>query len=293
MIKRIVIFLKAIRVVESALMLGFPLIGTLFAMSDLSWGAFMKTLRFLLPTYGMVIYVYALNSWGGIDEDRRNKRLENHPVLTGEITPLQLTVVAICGLVISFFLYLLWLPECFAIAMAIACNWTLYSHPKIMAKSKPIYGSLIHFTGGILQFLLGWVVLKDLSFDGLAPAIYFAAVFTAGHMNHEVKDHDADKAGGIRTNAVVFGPRRMLHIAFAVFLLGALYLLAVSNADLVPWRLSLPFIAIAPLHAIAHFTMLPAPNKAYRVSYQQTYRSLYVAAGFVMFITQFVRLWDV
>ncbi len=293
MIKRLVIFLKAIRVVESALMLGFPLIGTWFALRDLSWGAFVQTLRFLLPTYCMVIYVYALNSWGGIEADRANARLEDHPVLTGDITPNQLVVVAITGLVLSFFFYLLWLPECFAIAMAIACAWTLYSHPKILAKSKPVYGSLIHFTGGILQFLLGWVVVRELSLSGLATALYFAAVFTAGHMNHEVKDHDADKASGVNTNAVVFGPQRMLHIAFSVFMLGAGYLYLASKAGLIPWALSLPFIAIAPLHAIAHFALRPLPGETYRINYQKVYRSLYVVAGTAVLIIQIIRLWNV
>ncbi len=286
MIRRVVVFLKAIRALESTLMVGFPLIGTFFALTRVTGVEVVDILKFLPSTYGLVIYVYALNSWGGIETDRANARLGHHPVLTGDITAKQLLVVAFVGLAVSFFLYLVWLPRCFPIALAIFAVWTLYSHPSVLAKGRPIWGSVIHFTGGILQFLLGWIVVRDIDAPAVALALFFAGVFAAGHLNHEVKDHDADKAIGLRTNAVVFGPRRMLNVALAVFGVFAAYLVVVSLRGLIDWSLSWPFVAIFPLHVLAHFSLRPRPPEVYRRSYQVVYRTLYVAAGLVTLTTQ-------
>lgn len=291
MIRRLIIFLKSIRALESTLMIGFPLIGTFFALPDLSWDSGAKIARFLLPTYGLVIFVYALNSWGGVESDRRNRRLDAHPVLTGEITPRQLLFVATAGLIVAFTFYLLWLPRCFPLALAIACTWTIYSHPQIMAKSKPVYGSLIHFVGGVLQVLLGWATLAPLSGQALALAIYFSGVFAAGHMNHEVKDHDADKAAGLRTNAVIFGPDRMIRVALGLFFLSGVYLLCISGYGIVPWSLTWPFLVVVPIHALAHFIILTPSSPTYSIAYQKTYRLLYATAGAIVIVTQIARLW--
>lgn len=289
--KRIVIFLKTIRALESTLMCGFPLIGTLFAVREPSWGVGFTVLRFLIATYGLVIYVYVLNSWGGIEADRRNARLGDHPVLTGEVTPNQLRAVFFTGLAVSFFLYLIWLPQCFPIAFSIMCVWTIYSHPDILAKAKPVYGNLVHFAGGILQFLLGWVFLSPITWQAFLLAVYFAGIFAAGHLNHEVMDHDADKEMGLATNAVVFGPRRMLNVAFGFFTFWAIYLALVSAAGFAPWRWSAPFLVIFPIHVIAFKTMLPSKEGVYSRSYQKVYRILYVSAGAVVLIERFAEIW--
>jgi len=291
MIRRAVIFLKTIRAVESTLMCGFPLIGTLFALRVLSWSVAWTVLRFIIATYGLVIYVYVLNSWGGIETDRRNKRLGEHPVLTGEVSPNQLMVVFYIGLAVSLLLYTLWLPQCLPIALAIAANWTLYSHPDILAKARPVYGNLVHFAGGALQFLLGWVILSPISWRGLLLAMYFAGVFAAGHLNHEVMDHDADKEMGLRTNAVVFGPLRMLNVAFAFFCFWALYLGVISFLGVVPFSWTLPFLIVFPIHAIAYWLMRPGPNGAYPLGYQKFYRTLYVGAGAFVFMIRLFQSW--
>jgi 4-hydroxybenzoate polyprenyltransferase len=290
MIRRIVVFLKTIRAVESTLMCGFPLIGTLFAVDEFSRGLVHSVIRFLVATYGLVIYVYVLNSWGGLETDRKNRRLEDHPVLTGEVTANHLMAVFYIGLAVSFALYLLWVPQCFPIALAIASIWTMYSHPDIMAKARPIFGNLVHFSGGILQFLLGWILLKPIEGAGLLLAVYFAGIFSAGHLNHEVMDHDADREMGLRTNAVVFGPHRMLSVAFGFFTFWSIYLFAITIYGFVPASWTIPFLVVYPIHAIAHFKFRPAPGETYRLEYQKIYRALYVAAGVVVLLTRIFRL---
>ncbi|MCZ7585688.1 MAG: hypothetical protein M5R36_21465 [Deltaproteobacteria bacterium] len=113
MIGRLLVFLKAIRAFESTLMCGFPLVGTVFAMRELNAATVATIVRFVVATYGLVIYVYTLNSWGGAEADAANARLGEHPLVTGEITKTQLMAVCLGGLALSFFLYLRWFPQCF------------------------------------------------------------------------------------------------------------------------------------------------------------------------------------
>jgi 4-hydroxybenzoate polyprenyltransferase len=291
MIRRAFIFLKAIRVVESTLMTGFPLIGLIFAMQP---GAISHPIDFLttvalfcFSTFFLVIYVYAFNSWGGMEADKLNQRLDDHPVLTGDITERQLRIIAYAGIAVNLILFRAFFPRCLFLAPFIAVNWTIYSHPKVMAKARPVWGTTVHFIGGVLQVLLGYVVLLPFEPRGVLASVYFALVFAAGHLNHEVKDHDADKNAGLRTNAVVFGPRRMLSVAFVVFTVAFFYLLGIVIAGYVSWLEAWSFLAIYPVHLLLHRRMIKGlGDEVYDISYQRAYRALFVAAGAVLLITK-------
>ena len=291
MIRRIIIFLKAIRALESLLMTGFPLIGFIIAMHP---GAFESVGQmvgivalFCFSTFFLVIYVYCFNSWGGIEADRLNQRLDDHPVLTGDITERQLRIITYTGVALNLMLYYAFFPRCFFLAPFIAINWTIYSHPKIMAKAKPLAGTTVHFIGGVLQLLLGYVVLMPYDMRGVLASIYFALVFAAGHVNHEVKDHDADLEAGLKTNAVVFGPRRMLFVAFAMFTAAFFYLLAITLAGFMTWSESWPFLAIYPVHLLLHRRMMATlQDRVYDRQYQRLYRLLFMAAGIVLLFTK-------
>ena len=294
MIRRVLIFLKAIRVVESTLMTGFPLIGFIFALNQSSfesiWRLIATAALFCFSTFFLVIYVYSFNSWGGIKADKLNTRLEDHPVLTGEITEWQLRAIAYTGIALNLILYYILFPRCFVLAPLIALNWTFYSHPKIMGKALPIAGTAIHFVGGVLQLLLGYVVISDFNLHGILGSIYFALIFAAGHLNHEVKDHDADSEAGLKTNAVVFGPKKMLLAAFVVFTIAFAYLLTITLAGVLIFAESWPFLAIFPIHFLLHRHMVANLNgRVFDKSYQRNYRLLFLAAGIVLVAT---KLWE-
>ena len=297
MIRRLFIYLKAIRVVESTLMTGFPLIGFIVALHHGAFHTFAEmvytVILFCLSTFPLVIYVYTFNSWGGRNADSHNKRLDDHPVLTGEMSERELRYLAYAGLITNLILYWVLFPRCFVLAPLIALNWTAYSHPRVMAKARPIAGTTVHFIGGVLQVLLGYVVISGFDLKGLLFAVYFSMVFSAGHLNHEVKDYNADKEAGLRTNAIVFGPRFMLNIAFALFTISFFYLLFLSLGN----RLSLvetwPFLAIYPGHLWLHIRMIGSlKDRVYDLKYQRDYRALFVAAGVILLATKLLFMWN-
>ena len=67
--------LRGLRVPETLLMLGFPLIGALHALTEPSLHALQQTLVFALATYLLFSSIYCFNSFCGHTADRLNVRL--------------------------------------------------------------------------------------------------------------------------------------------------------------------------------------------------------------------------
>jgi 4-hydroxybenzoate polyprenyltransferase len=281
MMRRLWKYFLATRPLESALMIGFPLIGALIALGE--WRDIGLLLaRFFVATYPLVMYVYCLNSYGGVAHDRGNARLNGNPAVTGEVSPRELVDLAYAGAFVSGLLYSLWFPRCLIPWLLILANWTIYSHPALYAKGKPIAGSLVHFAGGVLQFLLGYAAVRPLDRRAAALGVYFALAFAAGHLNHEVMDFEPDRAAGLRTNAVAFGPRRMFAVAFGIFALAFAYLLVLTIAGWISWRYSWPYLAIFFPHLLLHARATAGEWTGYDRTYQAVYRALFVAAGFAL-----------
>jgi 4-hydroxybenzoate polyprenyltransferase len=281
MMKKIWQYLLATRPIESCLMIGFPLIGAFIALD--SWDSFgWLVLKFFIATYPLVMYVYCLNSYGGREHDRVNERLNRNPAVTGEVTPREMLGLTFGGAFASGVLYFLWFPHCLLPWMLIIANWTLYSHPAIYAKSKPLAGTTVHFIGGVLQFVLGYAAVRPIDAAAVLIGVYFSLVFSAGHLNHEVKDHDADLAAGLKTNAVVFGPQRMFGVAFAIFTFAFLYLAALVWRGVVDLHLAWPYLAIYVPHLVLHVRA----KQGYDRKYQIVYRSLFVLAGVLLAVSK-------
>jgi len=289
MIKKIWQYWLATRPVEATLMIGFPLIGMFLGLSawhQVGW----LLLKFYIATYPLVMYVYCLNSYGGLEHDRINQRLSDNPAVTGEVTPFELLILTYGGAFFSGLLYFLWFPGCLFPWLLIIFNWTLYSHPSIYAKARPITGTSIHFLGGILQFLLGWGAVHSIDGHSILIAIYFSLIFSAGHLNHEVKDHDPDKAAGLTTNAVAFGPEKVFSFAFGVFTFAFFYLLILSLFKILAWRYALPYLAIYPFHLLLHRQATHGAWTGYNRMYQVVYRTLFVTAGAILVLAKWWSL---
>lgn len=287
--KKLWLYLLATRPIESVLMIGFPLIGMMMALEDrlgLAWLA----IKFFIATYPLVMYVYCLNFYGGLEHDRGNARLSDNPAVTGAVTPRELLLLTGGGAVLSGGLYYWWFPLCLPVWALIIVNWTLYSHPAFYYKARPIAGSIIHFCGGVLQFVLGFAAVKPLNATAMLIGVYFAMVFAAGHMNHEVKDHEADLAAGLRTNAVKYGPRYMFNIAFLLFTFAFAYLVLISALGIVPWALSGAYLAVYPPHLAMHLYAVTGRRTGYSRTYQVIYRALFLSAGVVLVIIQWQAL---
>ena len=163
--------------------------------------------------------------------------------------------------------------------MAIAALSALYSLPRFNWKGRPLLNSAAHLAGGALHFLLGYSLGNSIDRRGLATATFFALTFAAGHLTQEVRDHQGDVLNAIRTNAVIFGPRRTFAASLALFTLAYALLLLLALQGILPHPLA-ALIALYPIHLRWSLKTLAEGLTYASIRRLQTrYRALYAIIG--------------
>jgi len=175
-------------------------------------------------------------------------------------------------------------PVTLGLSLAIAALSALYSLPRFDWKGRPLLNSATHLAGGTLHFLLGYSVGNAIDRRGFAIAAFFALIFAAGHLTQEIRDHRGDAVSGIRTNAVVFGPRRTFAASLALFTLAHVLLLALALQGLLPR----PLAALAALYVVQLSWSLESLGAGLTYEsvcrLQTRYRVLYAIIGVAMVI---------
>ena len=143
---------------------------------------------------------------------------------------------------------------------------------------------MAHLAGGILHFLLGYSVGRTIDGRGVAIATFFALIFAAGHLTQEIRDHEGDALNGIRTNAVVFGPRRTFAASLALFTAAHALLLLLALEGLLPRALAF----VVALYAVqlwwSRQALRDGLTYASVCQLQTRYRALYEVIGVAMVI---------
>ena len=158
----------------------------------------------------------------------------------------------------------------------------LYSLPRFNWKGRPLLNSAAHLAGGVLHFLLGYSLGNAIDRRGLAIATFFALTFAAGHLTQEVRDHQGDVLNAIRTNAVIFGPRRTFAASLALFTLAHALLLLLALQGILPRPLA-ALVALYPIHLRWSLkTLAEGLTYASIRRLQARYRALYAIIGLAM-----------
>lgn len=263
------------RCAEALLVSGFTFVGALFAAPRPAALWSPRALLFFVASYLVIISIYAFNSWAGLREDRANPRL----AAAGFGSEREYAAVSAGTLAgaLAFFAFLR--PAAIPYALGIFFLWGLYSFPRYGAKYVPVAGTIVHIAVGITQFQQGWALIGEPGMRSLFLSLYFALILSAGHVNHELIDHDADRAAGIVSGAVRFGIRRwiLLHLGIAVS--GASLLIALNGAEWWGFPQSLPFLVASLLHTASALTLLRGESRQHRfLRHRAFYRFLYGAA---------------
>ena len=246
--------LCGIRFSEVIVMQGPPLMGVVLSVSKPQHAMILPWTLFMAAGFLLVTHIWALNDWADYTTDRIISR-KSSPARSSAATRPDLFRISIGSLVASLALFCFLPGKTLILAGAIAGLGFIYSFPGIRAKGSAGLSSLAHFVGGILHFLLGYSLFGDLDQRAILISLFFALVFTAGHATQEVQDYENDLASGVRTNAVAFGKRSVLLVAFTGFAIALLYLGCLAVAGIVPGRLGLS-VLLLPLQAVWTFRVL-------------------------------------
>jgi len=283
-VKRIVDCLKSARSAEVTMMLGFPATGLLFSFSQLSHLFSMKTLMFMAAIFFLSSAIYSFNALSGIKEDEKNERLKND-LGSSKMFFFKISLT----IFIVLFVLLFYIIDLTLLILSIISFflWFLYSFPRTGLKYKPVAGTIIHFAGQIIHFHMGYIILSGFSLNSFLISIYFAILFSSGHLNHELIDYEADKTMEINSGAVFFGKKRWEEVSGYLFLSSTLYIIFLIMSGIVVTLEGIPFAFAGIIHFI--YRILYLKNDLTKMRFlkeRKFYRIIYFIAGILFIIVK-------
>ncbi len=276
---RTVALMRAIRVGEALLMLGFPAAAGVLGMRGVTPGALRAPLPVLAALVPIALSIYAFNTAVGFGQDRHDPKFQRNPLHLGSIRRGSLYAVTGGGALLGFFILAVAARRTVPVVGLLWLVWLAYSHPRGL-KTMPGLATMAHLAAGTLMFAVPYVVGRPMDPRGLVLSLFFGLALASGHANHEAIDEPADRSSGVRTLAVRYGRRAASALNLVVAAAGYLVLASGLAAGTVEAGVALPFLAAALVH-------LPAGLRLRRrglstrglCRYRTLYRTAFAAAS--------------
>jgi 4-hydroxybenzoate polyprenyltransferase len=275
-------YLSCLRLPEILVLQGSPLLGAVCALRHPGAESVVPLAILTLANVCLMAHIFLLNDWAGLTTDLTDPNKVAGVFTARGVGRREIGGLAAILLVLSLLLFSRLGPGTLGLALAIAALSALYSLPRFNWKGRPFLNSAAHLAGGALHFLLGYSLGNALDRRGLATAAFFALTFAAGHLTQEVRDYQGDVLNAIRTNAVIFGPRRAFAASLGLFTLAYALLLLLALQGFLPHPLA-ALVVLYPLHLRWSLqTRDEGLTYASIRRLQARYRALYAVIGLAM-----------
>jgi 4-hydroxybenzoate polyprenyltransferase len=275
-------YLSCLRPQDILVLQGSPLLGAAFAIRQPGVEDLAPLASLVVANVLLVSHVFMLNDWSGMTADLADPNKAARVFTVRGVGRREMGALTAGLLVASLLLFgsLGWVT--LGLALAIAALSALYSVPRFNWKGRPLVNSATHLAGGFVHFLLGYSLGNAIDRRGVAIATFFALIFAAGHLTQEIRDHEGDAESGVRTNAVIFGPRRAFLASLGLFTAAHVLLLVLALQEMLPR----PLAAVVPLFAVQLFWSFQALGNGLTYAsvcrLQTRYRVLYAVIGLAM-----------
>jgi 4-hydroxybenzoate polyprenyltransferase len=275
-------YLSCLRPQDIVVLQGSPLLGAAFAIRHPGVRDLAPLATLMVANVLLVSHIFMLNDWSGLTTDLADPNKAAHVFTARGVGRGRMGVLTAALLAVSLLVFSRLGPITLGLSLAIAALSAFYSLPQFNWKGRPFLNSVAHLAGGILHFLLGYSLGSAIDSRGLAIATFFALIFAAGHLTQETRDHEGDAVNGIRTNAVVFGPRRTFAASVVLFTVAHVLLLLLALQGVLPRPLG-ALVALYPLQLYWSIETLREGLTYATVSrLQSRYRALYGFIGLAM-----------
>jgi 4-hydroxybenzoate polyprenyltransferase len=275
-------YFSCLRPQDILVLQGSPLLGALFAIHHAGAHELILLATLMAANVLLVTHIFMLNDWSGLTIDLADPNKAARVFTARGVGRTEMVSLTAALLVLSLLLFRHLGPVTLALAVAIAILSALYSLPVFNWKGRPLLNSISHLAGGTLHFLLGYSLGHVIDRRGLAIATFFALIFAAGHLTQEVRDHQGDASNGVKTNAVLFGPRRTFAASLILFTVAQIILLLLTLEGILPRPLAL-LATLYPIQLFWSIQTLRAGLTFASVSrLQSRYRVLYAVIGVAM-----------
>jgi 4-hydroxybenzoate polyprenyltransferase len=274
--------IKRFRIPEVVLMSGFALIGTVHGWSRGGRAPAALLLWFVLGVLALFLAIYSYNSSADHAADAKNPRLHDsdRPAAATYRWLSMGSLVTATGLLAARDVRL-----AFGGVLSFGL-WALYSHPVVGLKRRRGAATAVHVLGELLHFAMGSAAVGVVDAETHWTSAYFALLFAAGHLFHEVIDLDADRAAGVATTAGALGARAASRAAHVLFGLAAAYLCVLFVLDVVRGPLAIPFLTAGVVHVALAVKLFRSDAAPAWTTLRARYRACYFVAGLVFVSSQ-------
>jgi len=278
-------YVKSIRLFEISVRMGAPLIALLLTLPELSEVNGIRIIHALGAFFFLWTHLYTFNAWAGYSFDKHDPSKRVTPLLSGKVTPREMSLLSIVFALICIILYAVLDIRLLIIVFPDILIGILYAHPKILLKSVPFASFAILFIVSVLDFLLGWLIFSPSLHRGLLIGIYFGILGIVGQHYHEAGDYDSDKRVGIKTNAVRYGKTKIFILGFIFYTLACIYFLLLTFSKILPGLLYLTLLITYPLYVFLYSKQLRSNLTSSDIRrFIKKYRMLYGLIGCTMIL---------
>lgn len=268
------------RALEVLALQASPIIGSFLGGFCHGQHDYIRWTLLLVGSLFLTAHVFVFNDWAGHSSDMRNPRRATR-IFFGR-APVARVATALLLISMVAFAAIGW--PAILLGASIAALSFLYSCSQVFGKSSPVAASFNHLIGGMLHFLLGYTAFHGLDLNGVLCSLIFGLVFSAGHLNQEVRDYEGDLLNGIRTSAVVFGCRRTFIASLIIFTAAYALLMTLAAFSVLPKVLL--WSALLWLLQVAWSAQALRRGLGFETAewMQRRYRLLFALIGFAMLI---------
>jgi len=276
-------FLRSLRWLETFVRLGAPFLGVVFSVNNIYDINILKLFLLLSGYFTLVSHIYLYNDLKGKGFDLLDT-LKKTPLLKGEVSYFSLFLFSLLLLFYSIIVYYFLNPIFLIFLFIDIIMGITYVHPKVLLKNRPFFSIIFLFISNFNDFLIGWLLFGKINITGILLSVYFGLLGAAGQMFHEVKDYEADKISGIRTNAVRFGQKNIFFLGLITYSLSVLFFIYISLIFLKkPYFI--PHILTYPFYISYIINNLKTDfNRNNFQRFVVFYRFMYIFIGIVIFI---------
>lgn len=215
--------------------------------TEISWKIFFNFCILTLAAGATFIF----NQLQDIESDKDNQKLfliseeHIHPATAKKIGLILMIVSMIIFLAQSFLLFLV-------LALFLLVWGYLYNYPPFAWKDKAVMGIVTNLLGGMLLFLIGWIMAGDFSTDVFIRMIPYILAWGAVALLTTIPDQEGDAKHDKNTFAVKYGSKVTIWLSTGWVILA--FLIGMFNSDPI---ITHPTLLALPLFIITAFTLKP------------------------------------
>ena len=211
-------------------------IGFILGMSSLELSSYIvPLLTFVVSTFCILSFTFALNNYYDADSDRENpRRMHINAIASGKISKQTGIFLNTAFVIIPLVISMLFKIEVFLFCVLLLVWMWAYSSPPLRLKGRPGLDVIWHFFAFVLLILWGSLIAGSIDLINWLVAISFGIWSLIAQVWNHISDYSFDKDSGTATFAVWAGldtaktALKMIVLLHTIFLIPLIVLYSLS-----------------------------------------------------------------